>query len=685
MLPACRPLAANQILLRYADIGDQGSVRAIATDKAGDLFTVSSITDEAGRGLIRVNKLDPGGNAPATFDFPGTGLQQPTAAATDAAGNLIVVGTAESTGFPLVAALFPSVTGSSAFIVKIDSQLQGIVFSTLLFGGSNAMAVTLDATGNIYAAGYAIGPSNNFPVTPGAYHTQAPGAFIMEISPNGDNLLFSTQFGGSQVNCVGGSSCVGVTASTEATAIAIDSSGAIVFGGNTTALDLPVTPGALGPACTCSYNTGSGFIAKLSPGGGQLVWSTFLNGSVAVVDESLQIDALTLDAAGNLLVGGGAPAFQTTAGAPEPALPNGTQFAGFLAKLNASATQLIWSTYMGGNPGGEGVFARVDAIAVNSNGQIAFTGYSDPDLLPPFPGVTNFGDTYAGRLSADGSTLQALYVGPDNATGQGLVLTPSGNMATAGQAGSLWIETSGTGPSLFATGSAASGPVSGLVAPYELISLYGAALGPPTRLTGQVVNGAFTSSLGGYTVMFDGIAAPLLYLGATQINAIVPSEVSGQDFTHLQIMTPAGTVDGPTFALRQAQPYIFQNSAGFSAALNQDGTVNSLQNPAKPGSIVTIFATGGEPVDWSDGEIVPPELARGFHAPVSVLAPDGSSSVGGLTSLEVEYAGDAPGLVAGVMQVNFRLPASVNPLPTFSFQLEVGSTPGGSGTIAVAP
>jgi hypothetical protein len=74
MLAAGRPLTANQILLRYADIGDQGSVRAIATDKAGDLFTVSSVTDEAGRGLIRVNKLDPTGNALATFDFPGTGF-----------------------------------------------------------------------------------------------------------------------------------------------------------------------------------------------------------------------------------------------------------------------------------------------------------------------------------------------------------------------------------------------------------------------------------------------------------------------------------------------------------------------------------------------------------------------------------------------------------------------------------
>ena len=145
----------------------------------------------------------------------------------------------------------------------------------------------------------------------------------------------------------------------------------------------------------------------------------------------------------------------------------------------------------------------------------------------------------------------------------------------------------------------------------------------------------------------------------------------------MQIVTPTGTVDGPTLALRPAQPAIFQNSAGYSAALNQDGSVNSFQNPAQPGSIVTVFASGaGEPVRWSDGQIVPPDQTGAYAAPVSILA-------GGL-SLEVDYAGDAPGLVAGVMQINFRLPAVINTLVPFTFQLEIGTTLGGSNVIAIA-
>src|ERR1035438_7753114 len=49
--------------------------------------------------------------------------------------------------------------------------------------------------------------------------------------------------------------------------------------------------------------------------------------------------------------------------------------------------------------------------------------------------------------------------------------------------------------------------------------------------------------------------------GPTQINTIIPSVVYLHDFTHVQIVTPTGTIDGPTLALIPAVPDIFQNSA----------------------------------------------------------------------------------------------------------------------------
>jgi uncharacterized protein (TIGR03437 family) len=685
--------AASQILLRYLDVGDQASVQALATDKAGNIFAVSGITNEAGRRLTRVNKLDPNGNALASFDFGGSGAQtpgsplsgagaRPAAAAIDPQGNLIVVGAAGSTGFPLVSPLFPSVTGMSAFVTKIDSQLHQILFSTLLIGGSAASAVAVDALGNIYVVGYT--GSTGLPITPGAYHSptaaNATVTFVVEISPNGDRVLLSTQFGGS-------SSCVGQPGSTIPSAVAIDSSGAIVFAGFTSAVDMPVTSGVIEPNFACTSNwSENGFVAKLSPGGAQLVWSTFLNGGESSSHFlSTKINSLLLDSGGNVLLGGitpGSPGFPITTGALQSVLPASAAFAGFLTLLNPTVSQIIWSTYLGGAASDAGlVGAGINGLAKLPDGRIAVTGYSDLNLLPAFPGLTDFGNTFSALLSANGSRLQELRMGPDDAAGQSLVLTPSANIVTAGLTGSVWIETSRTGPSLLATANAASGTTSGLVAPYELVSLYGEGIGPQTAISGQVVNGAFTKSLGGYSVTFDGIAAPLLYLGPTQINTAVPHQLAGQDSTHLQIVTPAGTVDGPTLFLRQAQPDIFQNGdTGLTVALNEDGSLNTAQNPAKQYSVVTIFATGAGSSDWDDGFIVPPDHTGSETLPVSVI-------VGGSRSLEVVSAADAPGAVAGVMQISFRVSGASTGTtpPQLQFEIEAGEVLGGSGVIFTAP
>jgi uncharacterized protein (TIGR03437 family) len=126
-------------------------------------------------------------------------------------------------------------------------------------------------------------------------------------------------------------------------------------------------------------------------------------------------------------------------------------------------------------------------------------------------------------------------------------------------------------------------------------------------------------------------------------------------------------------------PGIFQNSqSGLAAALNQDGSVNSPSNPAGSGSIVTVFVTANSGTYFPDGAVVPMGI---YDAAVSVWVLDS------YRSLEVVFAGAAPGMVAGVMQINFRLP---NPLPagsTFPFSVEIGgvSTATAQSQIAIAP
>ena len=305
------------------------------------------------------------------------------------------------------------------------------------------------------------------------------------------------------------------------------------------------------------------------------------------------------------------------------------------------------------------------------------TGFSDPTLLPSFtPSVPQFGHTFVARLSNDGSIVKNLYIGPNYATALAVALTPAGTFVAQGQNGSLWIENVNAGPSLLGTSNAAAGTVTGLVSASELISLYGIGIGPTTAIPGKVMNGAFTTSLAGYQVLFDGIAAPLLYAGPTQINAIVPIEIYGQESAHIQITSPSGTLDGPTLFLRPAQPEIFLNSqTGLAAALNQDGSVNSPQNPAAPGSIVTVYTTGNGIATGTDGEILSQANPSG-SLPTAILTPEG-------TSLEILYSGAAPGLVSGVSQINFQLPDSLPLVPTYNFQLLVGDAMSQSTFIAV--
>src|SRR5258708_39446337 len=95
-----------------------------------------------------------------------------------------------------------------------------------------------------------------------------------------------------------------------------------------------------------------------------------------------------------------------------------------------------------------------------------------------------------------------------------------GGFAALGK--SLWIETANPGPSLLGVTNSAGGGYSSTVVRSELVTLYGIGIGPATPINGQVQSGAFKSSLGGYQVLVDGVAAPLLYANSTQMNIVVP-------------------------------------------------------------------------------------------------------------------------------------------------------------------
>ena len=196
----------------------------------------------------------------------------------------------------------------------------------------------------------------------------------------------------------------------------------------------------------------------------------------------------------------------------------------------------------------------------------------------------------------------------------------------------------------------------GGVAPGEIVTLFGNDIGPETLIPfASSADGRIGSSLAGVRVLFDGVAAPLLYVSRTQIGAIVPYAVSGQSSTRVQVEY-AGVRSFPVeLPVVAANPAIFSlemSGRGPGAILNEDGSVNSAANPAEKGSVVSIYATGeGQTDPWGvDGRVA------GDRPPKPLLPV--SITIGGVPA-EIQYAGGAPTLVAGVFQINAVVPSNV--------------------------
>ncbi len=182
---------------------------------------------------------------------------------------------------------------------------------------------------------------------------------------------------------------------------------------------------------------------------------------------------------------------------------------------------------------------------------------------------------------------------------------------------------------------------------------------------------------GGLLGFFSG-KAPLTFVSADQINAIVPYSVAGNPTVPFSIDGDNGYFGFGVVPVARTSVGIFtQSGSGKGAAivLNQNGTTNSGGNPAPRGSIVTFYASGYGQTD--------PAGVDGKPACAPLPKPLASSSVtiGGINA-EVLYAGAAPGMI-GVMQVNARIPLNVVPGNAISIFLTVGSTSQQGVTIAV--
>jgi uncharacterized protein (TIGR03437 family) len=200
--------------------------------------------------------------------------------------------------------------------------------------------------------------------------------------------------------------------------------------------------------------------------------------------------------------------------------------------------------------------------------------------------------------------------------------------------------------------------LAGPVSPGEIFTIFGLNIGPATPLGLRLnANGLVATTLGTTTVTFNGVAAPLIYVSANQINAIVPYEVAGSATANVVVSNNGATSAAFQVNVTTASPAIFtfgQNGTGQGAILNQDNSVNGPANPAARGSVISIYGTG-------EG-VVTPAVATGSVTTTTQPIPKPilpvTVSIGGVPAVTT-YAGEAPALVAGVLQVNAVVPANI--------------------------
>jgi len=192
-------------------------------------------------------------------------------------------------------------------------------------------------------------------------------------------------------------------------------------------------------------------------------------------------------------------------------------------------------------------------------------------------------------------------------------------------------------------------------------------------------NGNVSTAIQGAQVLFNGIPAPLTYVSRTQINAVVPYEVTGTRAT-VQVQYSVGGNSDPVYVpVLPATPGIFTltgNGQGAGAILNEDSSVNTVDNRTARGSVIQIYGTGA-------GVTSPPTRTGSIVAGAAQSVIPIDVKIGGIDA-QVLYAGAAPGEVSGVLQVNSIVPVSVAPGASIPVVLTTDSrTSPGRATVAV--
>jgi uncharacterized protein (TIGR03437 family) len=718
----------------YLGGSNQDQANGLAVDPSGAAFVAGYTysTDfpvkkalqatMTGRPDAFVAKLSPDGSQ---FEFAtylgGNSSDYGKGIALDSSGNPVVVGSTSSTDFPVLSPLQASLGGpiifsSAGFITRISSAGDKILYSSYFGPGTAYIGledVALDGSGNILVSGEASGPGLAV-VNPvqSSYGGGQSELVIAKLDPQGSSALFTTYFGGSNADYNRG--------------LATDPAGNLYVTGFTYSTDFPVKDSIQSFGNKTQSFKDDVYLVKLSPAG-SLIYSTLIGG-----DGDDRASSVALDPQGAIYLAGSTSSdnfplknpLQSTYGTGSEDM--------FIMKLapdvappSLSATPAILSfSYTVGGP----LPASQQVTVSSSAGASSFTPSSNATWLT-FTASGNYTPAtltisvnpsaltpgnYPGTIQIDSQTsiqvtLNVLAAAP-NVTSAAPATIAAGSSTTivtitgTGFESGAVVQLNGTSlPTVFVNSttlqftlvqsylaqpttlsltvmnpqSAPSTPITlvvGVPAPqFTAASVVNAASYSKGAVApGEIVTifGSNFGTMGNTQVLFGSHAATLVFVNSTQVSATVPYSVAGTPQISLTISSN-GLASAPvTLAVAPSSPAIFtadSSGKGQASAEDADYSINGPAHPATLGSFVALYGTGGGPLTTD----TPPRLML----PVS-------ATVGGLPA-QVFYAGIAPGLVQGVMQINVAVPSAVVPGPSVPVVVTVDNAISNTVTIAI--
>jgi uncharacterized protein (TIGR03437 family) len=596
--------------------------------------------------------------------------------AADAAGSAYVTGDAPSGQFPVTTGIGAS-GNNTGYVAKLSPDGAHVVYATYL-NLPAGQAIAVDSQGSAYVTGW----SSNL-------------AYVVKLTPDGSALAYSY----SLVPSLG----FGESAPFR---LVLDSAQNVYINGNTLDTQLPTTSGAFqtsfpGQVGLFGATTAYGFVIKLNAAG-HLAYCTYLRVPFSFSANPAQF--LAVDGSQNALV--------LTNVLP----PSGGQPQSTLVRLNASggastttfpnSSTPITPQSLNTDPAGNLYVTGVGSLAPNSQG-ILVAQISSSGAVLRGRYISQLGDVYADaagnafvvgitgtpcsqgcvpyvmRVDSSFSSDATFFLGnvsQDAATGltdqiRAAALDPAGNLyltlfnlvfghspqvpatpgayqTSGGTFAVLKMDAAGlagsASPTVIPSGvtNAARG-FTGIIAPAEIVTVYGLNLGPTQLVAaGADSKGNFPTIVAGTRLLIGGQAVPLLYSSAGQIAGIAPVALAGDAMGLTTVQVEYQGQDSAVISLRvvPATPGLF----GPNAIVNQNGSINSVANPAAPGSVVSFYCSGCGPTN-------PPGIDGAVATSIAWLAQPIGVAIGGQVAT-VTYAGSAPGLVNGVVQINATVP-----------------------------